>query len=54
LDVDESAWDAVLEKYRIDAVLWVRAHEQLRRFLVDKRGWKEEYTGSYQSIYVKP
>lgn len=53
-DVDESAWDAVFEKYRIDAVLWVRAHEQLRRFLVDKRGWKEEYAGSYQSIYVKP
>ena len=53
-DVDERAWDAVLEKYRIDAVLWVRGHEQLRRFLVDKRGWKEEYAGAYESIYVKP
>jgi len=54
LDVDESAWDAVLEKYHIDTVLWVRAHEQLRQFLVKKRGWKEAYTGLYASIYVKP
>jgi hypothetical protein len=53
-DVDEAAWDTVLAKYRIDTVLWVKQHEQLRRFLVDKRGWKEEYTGSYESIYVKP
>jgi hypothetical protein len=52
--VDESAWDTVLEKYRIDAVLWVKAHDGLRQFLVDKRGWKEEYAGSYESIYVKP
>jgi hypothetical protein len=54
LEIDETAWDAVLEKYRIDTVLWVKAHEQLRRFLVDKRGWKEEYAGAYESIYVKP
>ena len=54
LEVSETAWDTVLEKYQIDAVLWVKAHEQLRRFLVDKRGWKEEYTGMYESIYVKP
>jgi hypothetical protein len=53
-DVDEHAWDFVLEKYRIDAVLWVKDHEQLRRFLVEKRGWKEEYTGAYESVYVKP
>jgi hypothetical protein len=53
-EIDETAWDTVLEKYRIDAVLWVKAHEQLRRFLVDKRGWKEEYAGLYESIYVKP
>jgi hypothetical protein len=52
--VDEAAWDAVLEKYRIDAVLWVKAHEQLRRFLVDKRGWKEEYAGAFETVYVKP
>jgi hypothetical protein len=44
----------VLEKYQIDMVLWVKAHEELRRFLVDKRGWKEEYAGLYQSVYVKP
>ncbi len=52
--IDEAAWDAVLEKYRIDTVLWVKAHEELRRFLVGKRGWKEEYSGLYESIYVKP
>jgi hypothetical protein len=54
LEIDETAWDTVLEKYRIDAVLWVKAHEQLRRFLVDKRGWKEQYAGLYESVYVKP
>jgi hypothetical protein len=54
LEINETAWDTVLEKYQIDTVLWVKAHEQLRRFLVDKRGWKEEYAGLYESIYVKP
>jgi len=54
LEIDEGAWDTVLEKYRIDAVLWIKPHEQLRRFLVDKRGWKEEYAGQYESIYVRP
>ena len=53
-EIDEAAWDRVLEKYQIDAVLWVKAHEPLRRFLVDKRGWKEEYAGLYQSVYVRP
>jgi hypothetical protein len=53
-EIDETAWDTVLEKYQIDTVLWVKAHEQLRRFLVDKRGWKEEYAGVHESIYVKP
>ncbi|MGZ5870991.1 MAG: hypothetical protein ACXWKP_02645 [Bradyrhizobium sp.] len=53
-EISETAWDAVLEKYQIDTVLWVKAHEQLRRFLVDKRGWKEEYAGLYESIYVRP
>jgi putative effector of murein hydrolase LrgA (UPF0299 family) len=53
-EIDETAWDTVLEKYKIDAVLWLRGHEQLRRFLVDKRGWKEEYAGSYESLYVRP
>lgn len=52
--VDEKAWDAVLAKYKIDTVLWVRAHDALRQFLVGKRGWKEAYTGAYVSIYVKP
>jgi hypothetical protein len=52
--VDEAAWDMVLAKYKIDAVLWVKAHEQLRQFLVGKRGWKEEYAGSYETVYVKP
>ena len=53
-EVNEAAWDTVLEKYHIDTVLWIRAHEELRRFLVGKRGWKEAYTGMYSSIYVKP
>jgi hypothetical protein len=54
LDVNEATWDTVLEKYKIDTVLWVKAHDQLRHFLVGKRGWKEAYTGMYTSIYVKP
>jgi hypothetical protein len=53
LEVDEAAWDTVLQKYQIDTVLWVKAHEELRRFLVGKKGWKEAYAGSYASIYVK-
>jgi hypothetical protein len=54
IEVSEAAWDAVLEKYQTDTVLWVKAHEDLRRFLVGKRGWKEAYAGLYASIYVKP
>jgi hypothetical protein len=54
LKVDEAAWDTVLAKYRIDTVLWMKRHEELRRFLVGKRGWKETYTGTIASIYVKP
>jgi len=54
LEINETAWDTLLEKYQIDTVLWVKAHEELRRFLVGKRGWKEAYAGSYASIYVKP
>jgi hypothetical protein len=53
-EIDATAWDTVLDKYKIDAVLWVKAHENLRRFLVDKRGWKEGYAGMYESIYLKP
>jgi len=54
LQIDEAAWDAVLDKYQIDTVLWVKAHQELRRFLVEKRGWKEDYSGLYATIYVKP
>jgi len=54
MEIDEAAWDKVIGKYRIDTIFWVKAHEQLRRFLVDKRGWKEAYAGAYESIYVKP
>jgi hypothetical protein len=53
-EFDETAWNAVLDKYGIATVLWVRAHDELRRFLVEKKGWRETYTGSYASIYVKP
>ena len=44
----------MLAKYRIDAVLWVKAHDELRQFLVGKRGWKEEYAGAYETLYIKP
>jgi len=53
-EINENAWDTAIEKYQIDMVFWVKAHEQLRRFLIDKRGWKEEYAGTYESLYVKP
>ena len=53
-EIDEAAWDMVLAKYRIDAVLWVKAHDPLRQFLVGKRGWKEQYAGPYETVYVKP
>lgn len=52
--IDEAAWDTALEKYQIDTVLWVKAHEELRRFLVGQRGWTEKYDGSHVSVYVKP
>ena len=53
-NIDESAWAEVLEKYEIDAVLWPTAHDVLRRFLVDKRGWKEQYVGIHETLYGKP
>lgn len=53
-DIDETAWDTVIRKYDIDTVLWVKAHDALRRFLVGKRGWTEQYDGTYVSVYVKP
>ena len=53
-NIDESAWTKVLEKYKIDAVLWPTAHDVLRRFLVDKRGWKEQYVGIHETLYFKP
>ena len=53
-EIDERAWDEVLEKYHIDAVLWLKGHEQLRQFLVGKRGWKEEHAGLYETVYTRP
>jgi hypothetical protein len=53
-EIDEAVWDRLIEKYRLDMVLWVKAHDQLRQFLVGKRGWKEEYVGAFDTIYVKP
>lgn len=50
-DIDAASWDKVISKYKIDAVLWIRAHDPLRQFLVGQRGWKEEYTGAYVSLY---
>ena len=53
-EVSPAEWDGVLAKYKIDAVLWVRTHEELRRYLVGARGWHEAYTGQYVSLYVRP
>jgi hypothetical protein len=53
-EVNDRDWDAVLGKYHINTVLWVRTHSALRQFLVGRRGWKEAYTGVYASLYVKP
>jgi hypothetical protein len=53
-EIDETAWDNVISKYKVDAVLWIRGHEQLRQFLVGRRGWKEDYTGAYMSLYTAP
>jgi len=53
-EVNDRDWDAVLGKYHINTVLWVRTHGALRQFLVGRRGWKEAYTGMYASLYVKP
>ena len=52
--VNEAAWDAVLAKYQINTVLWMKSHDALRQFLVGKRGWKETYAGDFASLYVKP
>ncbi|WP_309144942.1 hypothetical protein [Bradyrhizobium sp. CCGB20] len=52
-EIDEATWDKVISKYKIDAVLWVRGHEQLRQFLVRERGWREQYTGAYVSLYTR-
>ncbi|HXS08211.1 MAG TPA: hypothetical protein VN723_15580 [Rhizomicrobium sp.] len=53
-EIDKTAWDTALAKYRIDTVLWVKAHEPLRHFLVSERGWKVAYSGAYASLYIKP
>lgn len=47
-DIDKTAWNAVLEKYKIGAVFWPTEHDVLRHFLVDERGWKEQYVGSHE------
>ena len=52
-DIDEATWDKLISKYEINAVLWVRAHDPLRHFLVSERGWKEDYTGAYVSLYTR-
>ena len=52
--VNEAAWDAVLAKYQINTVLWMKSHDALRQFLVGKRGWKEIHAGAFASIYIKP
>lgn len=53
-EVNPADWDMVLRKYRIETVIWVKAHDALRRYLVGTRGWKEAYTGEFVSIYAHP
>ena len=53
-EIDEAAWDRVIEKYKIDGVFWPTAHDVLKHFLIDKRGWKEQYVGLHETLYVKP
>jgi hypothetical protein len=52
-EVDEAAWERVLAKYGIDAVLWPKAHAQLASFLVGKENWTQVYSGNVASLYVK-
>jgi len=52
-DVDASAWEAVLEKYHIDTVLWPKVHTALTEFLVGKRGWTLAYYGDIANVYIK-
>lgn len=44
----------MLDKYWVDAVLWVKTHDQPRHFLVEQRGWRKQYTGAYETVYVRP
>jgi hypothetical protein len=53
-EIDADSWDTVIRKYKIDAVLWIKGHEQLRQFLVGERGWREAYTGAHLSLYTAP
>jgi hypothetical protein len=52
--VNEADWDAVIAKYHIDTVLWMKSHDALRRFLVGKRGWTQAYAGQFAVIYFRP
>ena len=31
-----------------------RGCNQLRHFLVERRGWQEPYSGAYETVYVRP
>jgi hypothetical protein len=52
--INDATWDALIAKYNINAVFWPTGHDPLRQFLVGKRGWKEQYVGMYETLYVKP
>jgi hypothetical protein len=52
-DVNAAAWQAVLEKYDIDAVLWPKAHTALAEFLVGKQGWTRAYSGDIANVYIR-
>jgi hypothetical protein len=51
--IDETAWLTVLAKYRIDTVLWVKAHGALQDFLTGRQGWRLAYSGDIANVYVR-
>jgi hypothetical protein len=53
LQVDPATWQRVLAKYRIDTIMWPKAHTALQDYLTGS-GWQLAYSGPIANIYVKP
>ena len=52
-EVNAAAWEAALQKYQIDTVLWPKVHTALAEFLVGKQGWTLAYSGDIANVYRK-